>query len=433
MSFIFKFLLLTLPLLAFGAPEKVLPGIPQFDGNKITHLATGEELSKARFEMIYSAVDSLYLSTFTLSADDVGKGIFDLLCYKAKLGVEVRLLVDHRSSKSYFKYTAKLRECGVFTISFRPDDRFFAMHEKLLIVDGERMIMGGSNYSDKYHIAAPNSDLQDSKLRKRGRYGWYDSDYKIEGPAACGFHTLFRNNFIHLARNLADYNPELNHYGWDYFKHKFVSHYGLGKFKDCVSKDVMGDESIIPIIGQPYKKSDRPIMKAHLAGISLTKKGEQILLYAPYFVPGDEYVKALGAAVKRGVDVRVITNSVESNDEQSMGNILFIGMYEAIKPMVEAGVKVYLWKIKSTIHRKGGIYGNIAFFGSDNLDNRAQEYSSESIVFTNSKAVADGVKVDYEIDLKRGTMPLSEEYVQKIYDNSSWLEILAGRKLKKYF
>lgn len=434
MSFLIKILLIVLPLTALAQDRiEVLPKYLYSSGNKITHIPSGEVLEKARWELIFSATSSIYLSTFTLSPDEVGKEMFELLCYKAKHDVEVRVLVDHKSSKNFYNYSQKLRDCGAFTIQFRPDDQLYAMHEKLLIVDGERMIMGGSNYSEKYHIAAPNSDGANSKLRKKGRFGWYDSDYKIEGPAACEFHMKYRQNFKHLASYLADYNTELYHYGLEYFKGIFTEYYGLKKFRSCVSMDKMGDERIIPILGQPYHKSERPIMHAHLAGISQTKKGDRILLYAPYFVPGENYVSALAEAVKRGVDVNVITNSVESNDEQSMGNILFIGMVEAIRPMLKAGVKVHIWKLKSTIHRKGGLYGKVAFFGSDNLDNRGQEYSSESVIFTDSPTIVNGVIEDYAKDLERGTTLLSKEYIKKIYDNSSWLEIQAGKLLKKYF
>lgn len=431
MNFILAFLVLSLPL--FAQPGNVLPGQIDFGGNKITHLPTGPELEKARWETIFSATSSIYLSTFTLSPDEVGKEIFELLCYKAKLGVEVRVVVDHRSSKNFYSYSQKLRDCGAYTIQFRPDDRFYAIHEKVLIVDGERMIMGGSNYSEKYHIAAPKSDLADSKLRLRGRFGWYDSDYKIEGPAVCAMHYKYRHNFTHLARHLADYNAELQHYGVDYFKGIFQKYYGLKKFRACVSTDVMGDERIIPTLGNPYKQKERPIMDAHMAGIAQTVKGDQILLYAPYFVPGPKYVSALADAVKRGVDVHVITNSVESNDEQELGNILFIGMVESIRPMLKAGVKVHLWKLKSTIHRKGGMYGKVSFFGSDNLDNRGQEYSSESVFFTNSPTVREEIIKSYNEDLERGTFLITEAYIKKIYDESSWFSIKAGKWFKEYF
>ena len=53
------------------------------------------------------------------------------------------------------------------------------MHEKLLVVDGEKLVMGGMNVADDY--------LQGGVTRK----GWHDTDLLVEGPAAAEAQKVF--------------------------------------------------------------------------------------------------------------------------------------------------------------------------------------------------------------------------------------------------
>lgn len=427
------FALLFLPLFAVAQDSPVLQGIWYTPGNRITHLRTGQELDEARRVLLESATDSIYVSVFSISADDSGLGLYKTLCEKARAGLDVRVIVDHHNNKNIFEHSQKLKECGAYVLSFRPGNRWFAHHEKILVVDGEKMILGGSGFSTKYALAAPASYEETSLLRQVRAEGWYDTDYLIEGPASCRLMAQYKVNFTQIAKSFSEYNPDYWWYGIENFRQMIPSYYGFKKFRGCRSTRSMGNERVTVIQNNPHRTSadHRPILQAHLAAVNQAKEGEEFQLYAPYFVPNAKLVKAMEQALKRGVKITVITNSMESNDEKSFARKIFIGMMEATEPLIKAGMKIYLWNQTSTVHRKGGRLGRVAFWGSDNLDNRAQDYQSEVVAYTDSVSVVEGVSQDFLRDLQL-SVPLSKEYVDKAFDGASFLDKLVGTRLKRY-
>ncbi len=417
------------------------PMLQGLKGNLIEPLKDGEHLMAKRIELIKNAKRSIYLSTFSISPDEVGKDMFQVICAKAKEGLDVRLIIDNRANKDYQDYAFKLKECTAHVILFRPGSRMYAIHEKLLIIDGETVITGGTGYTRTYKLHAFDS-FKEEKLREdKLTHGWYDVDYQVTGATACSLHYQFQLNFKRLAMMVADYNPDVSWYGWDNFISMREEYYGLKKMPACgkkISEMNVGNSKAVGIIGNPYVTNARPILKAHLGAISeasaQTKKGsaKEITLYAPYFVPGSKFVQALVAAHKAGVKIRVLTNSMESSDEKAYGKILFAAMIYAIRPLLKEGIEVRLWKEKSTLHRKGGVIGDMAYFGSDNLDNRAQEYQSESVVYSDDSTIVEDMKKDFERDVTHSDL-LDDKYVQDFMNSASAIYKWVGRNFTKYF
>ncbi len=418
--------------LAINAQEKFLLERPASEGNSIKTILNGEELEREREALILSAKSSIYMSTFSISTDRFGVKFHEMVCAKAKSGVDVRIIVDHRSNKNFFDRILALKECGAYAIAFRPGDRWYAIHEKLLIVDGNKVIIGGSGYSKKYFLAAPDSHKTEKRREFNNDKGWYDIDYSVEGQLACDFHNQFRTNFILLALKWADYNPDIWWYGPKNFAQILPKYYGLGYFRLCqdVNKNA-GNSRGMAFINQPYKDSKRDLKKAHIESLNKMQAGDKAFLYAPYFVPGKAHVQAMVDALKRGAEIHVMTNSVESNDEGKFSRLLFMGMVYAVKPALDAGMKIRLWSEKSTLHRKGGVYGNIAFVGSDNLDNRAQEYQSESVLFSDDERLVNEFREHFKRDLEHSRV-LEQDEIDEVAKRAGKIERWLGKKLRQY-
>jgi cardiolipin synthase len=410
-------------------------------GNFIKPLKDGEALYAQRSELLDQATRSIYISTFSINNDLAGDKIYKSACTKAKQGLDVRLIIDHRANKSVMDKSLGLKDCGAKVILFRPGSRFYAIHEKLFIIDGKEMIVGGSGYTKTYKIHRFSSFSIDYREENKIKRGWYDHDYYVEGKIACFMHYQFQQNFKRLAMAVADYNPDVNWYGWDNFQEIKEKYYGLNKFVGC-DQDAhyknVGESRALGVLGNPYVLKSRPILQTYKRLIEEAIKNhsvenpQTIQLYAPYFVPGDEFVKSLATAQKAGVKVTVMTNSVESTDEGSLAKILFAGMTYAIKPMLDAGVEVRLWSEASTLHRKGGKIGDVIFFGSDNLDNRGQDYQSESVIFTDDKTILKDFISDYSRDTNH-TRILTNQEIKKILDSMPRIHKWAAKKFKKYF
>jgi len=119
-----------------------------------------------------------------------------------------------------------------------------------------------------------------------------------------------------------------------------------------------------------------------------TKK--ELLLISPYFIPGDEGVEFFRTLVKRGVRVRILTNSLAANDV----GIVHSGYSRYRMALLEAGVELFELKpgikpeknpdrsfassSRASLHAKSFVFDRKKIFvGSLNLDPRSIDINTE--------------------------------------------------------
>lgn len=395
------------------------------DGHSIEVYTDGKKLLKERLKSIYRAKRSIYLSTFIFGTDSSAIKIAKALCYQSKRGIDVRMMIDSYGAKKFYRrYSERLRSsCGIGVLKFNPpawgiEKVPYVMHEKLLIIDGETLHMGGNGISNKYHHIQPASKF------------FHDIDVKIQGSAACWYH----NKFIEIYRKsiLRD-DP-----GGDFLtgrenqrrSSEFESLlFGPKKFESC-GDSKFGETSIFPLYANPLFEKKRPIFRAYINAFLASQDNSEINIYSPYFVPHDKYIAAMLWARAHGMKVTVITNSIKSNDE---GVLTLVGMVYRVGQLIKNGVQIRLWQGAKTLHRKSGIYGNqYAFVGSDNQDIRGHRYSSESVVFSNHPDFVARINQEFKEDLKN-TIPLTKKYIKKILSKTGRVKKWLIRKwLWKY-
>ena len=131
----------------------------------------------------------------------------------------------------------------------------------------------------------------------------------------------------------------------------------------------------------------------------------QFELISPYFVPMAEGASALEALAGRGVNVRVLTNALESTDVSAV----HAGYAKRRKDLLRAGIRLYELKRgdvpKPTGDKKIGgsssaslhaktfqIDGNRMFVGSFNFDPRSAKLNTEMGLVIDSPAMAQQFK-----------------------------------------
>jgi phosphatidylserine/phosphatidylglycerophosphate/cardiolipin synthase-like enzyme len=127
---------------------------------------------------------------------------------------------------------------------------------------------------------------------------------------------------------------------------------------------------------------------------------EEIIIVTPYLVPGEKGIRVLGDARRRGVKIRILTNSFASVDEP----IVHIG-YSRYRPqLLKLGVELYemqpmlqrdqvrfgrFGSSQSTLHAKAMIIDRrILFIGSMNFDPRSALLNTEMAVVVTSPVMA---------------------------------------------
>lgn len=115
-----------------------------------------KENMEALEDLIKSAKKTLYLETFNLGNDTLGRRVADLLKAKAQEGVEIKVLADYVGTRFLPGIPALVRELRAAGVEFRyypvrgirKDDKNIGVnitHRKLYLADGNRGLVGGMN------------------------------------------------------------------------------------------------------------------------------------------------------------------------------------------------------------------------------------------------------------------------------------------------
>lgn len=421
------------------APEEDASGM--LAGHRIKLLRDGMSVDDARFELVDSAKRSIYVSAFSWHNDNVGIALIKRVCQKMKAAkgkLEVKIMLENFASKELEtgkgrlaplsdltgapplpKGAALLRKCGAKVLFYKPRRRGLehalqVRHEKLFVVDGERLLTGGSNIGDYYHSSSPWSGI------------WYDLDALIEGPIACWYHNQLQKSWrigvgedVGLEMLSQSEAGELS----DRERDRARRGYGMHRMRKCELKTAkqFGNSRVYGVYGRPASTTQRPLLDSYLKAVNEAQ--HTIRLYAPYFVPEPRFAAALVRAARRGVKITVLTNSLASNDETTA--IFSAMLLSVITPLggepalVRSKIRIKLWPGQATLHRKGGVFDaghptQLAYLGSDNLDVRGQDMSSESIVWTDDGAIIAQLAADFRRDVK-----ISQTLTKKLSDD--WL------------
>lgn len=150
-------------------------------GHLLTFYPAGLDRRAALLSLIDEARVSLKLAFYIFAEDAIGHLVRDRLAAAAARGVAVTLVFDRFGSAASDRFLAPLRMAGGDCRCFNPrwSQRYLVRnHQKLIIADDARAIVGGFNIEDGY-FAEP------------GPAAWTDLAVAIEGPAAAGLAQWF--------------------------------------------------------------------------------------------------------------------------------------------------------------------------------------------------------------------------------------------------
>ena len=261
-----------------------LPGATMTSGNRLELLENGDAIFPAMLAAISSARKTVNFEAYIFWSDEVGTRFRDALAERAAHGVAVRVLLDAIGSPGQRLKAGDvdvLRRAGCQVEFFHSTKPWMLWvfnhrnHRRVLVVDGTLGFTGGVGFADPWRGNA------DSKEH------WRDTQVRVEGPAVRGLQRAFQENW-----------------------------------SEVTGEALVGDE-FFPALPQAGTSSVAVVPSSPLAAmsgagrvysISLAAATKEIWIANSYFLPDDATAGLLVAAVKRGVDVRVIVPSDEQND-----------------------------------------------------------------------------------------------------------------------
>lgn len=290
---------------------------------------------------IAAARRSVHFETFLWKPGKLSQRLADAFIERAKAGVEVRLMLDAEGCKRMDKeMIAFLREAGckvkffhkrsIYTIGILNDRD----HRKLVVLDGREAFVGGHCIVDDWL-----GDAEDGEH-------FSDVSVHLHGPIVHSIQGCFSENWGGETGEL------------------FV---GEAYFPPLAPA---GDAVIHAAFLKP--ESSAPAVKIlHHTVICMARK--RLWIQNPYFIPEPEAIKAFGAAVKRGVDVRVLMPATSGSDSPMVQH----AGHRNFHLMLECGVRLFEYP-HTLLHQKvmtvDGIWSAV---GSTNFDDRSFDTNDE--------------------------------------------------------
>jgi cardiolipin synthase A/B len=316
--------------------------------DKFTLFESTTLLFEAMIEDTRQARQYIYLEVYKFGNDAVGDRFRAMLTTKAREGVKVKLLLDSWGtdhSESWFSemiaYGAEVRFFRKIVLAFD----FFTKnhrrnHRKLLVIDDKITYIGSANLT-AYSI------------------NWRELQLRINDCLSHQFRRAFLQSFkshkIYVLNKLT-YRKTLHH----------------------------GDFEIIQDMPSIYRQRVKKKFEQLISGAR-----KEIIIETPYFLPGFKLRKALMAAAKRGVDVKII---MPKHSDVRLVDLLrnkYLGQLHRSKVAL-------LYYMPGNLHAKAALIDDEIFaLGSSNFDYRSFRYLYEIMLFGKNREIIEKMRTHF--------------------------------------
>jgi putative cardiolipin synthase len=448
--------------------QAVAPGVDANPGKTGIHvLAIPLDAFAARAVLARTAERSLDAQYYVWSGDQTGYLLFEALWQAAERGVRVRLLLDDATTAGLDETIATLdahsnievrlynpivyrNARGMnFVLDFTRLNR--RMHNKAFIADNQVAVVGGRNIANEY-LGAGNdivfADLDVLTVGPAVRDVSKEFDLYWNSASAYPASTV-------LGEGKADAARLQSHFADAHTDPQSVIYLDALRttplLNDLVSRRLALEWTNARVVhDDPAKtldtseRTDILLLPRLLDAIGRPEKSFDLI--SPYFVPGETGTAALVALAKRGVKVRVLTNSLASTDVVAV----HAGYAKRRRDLLEAGIELYELKTSavtddpgtkarfgisssSSLHAKTfAVDESRAFVGSFNFDQRSTHLNTEMGLVIESPMLARQIgaafdttipKVAYEV---RVTPKGELEWIDRTPDGMTRFDVEPG-------
>jgi cardiolipin synthase len=336
-------------------------GTAVIGGNRAELLKNGDEIFPAMVQAIHDAKTTVDLESYIFADDAAGTMISDALIAAARRGVEVRLLVDGTGGRAG-KLLAEMKGAGVRTAVYHPVrlSTIFRIgqrsHRKILVVDGTICFTGGMGIDKRWLGNARNENE------------WRDTHVRVTGPVAAQMQAVFSDD-------------------WTY-----------------TTGEILAGEKFYPRIepagtvdAQAIKTSrgDSSSLAKMLFYVAFQSAERSIHIQNAYFLPDRQFRAALLAAVKRGVDVKVMVPgkhidiaAVRMASRHNYGELL------------QGGVKIYEYGGTMMHNKTTVVDGIFSTVGSINFDSLSMQNNAEESIAIYDRDFAARLEAAFVEDLE---------------------------------
>jgi phosphatidylserine/phosphatidylglycerophosphate/cardiolipin synthase-like enzyme len=426
-------------------------------------LENGGQSLLARLWLFDQATTSLDIQYYSFSNDVTGLIAAEHIVNAGDRGVKVRILIDDAASRlnssevrlldSHDNIEVKVFNAGlklgrldkrVDKLSKNFNRLMRRMHNKTLSIDGKMSILGGRNIADRYFDYSREYNFRDRDVLLIGK-AVEDTKQSFDDFWNCDLSVPYSS--LSASRNKKKYhNPkrfdDLHCYAVETKDFSSAMRGRAKNFHEELRKASQNGELLwvkhVTFVSDKPQKIEKPKPKegdiCADSLINLIKQARHsVEMDSPYFITTEASKQLLRETIERGVNTRVLTNSLGSTDNYEA----FSGYQRDRKGILETGVQIYEFRpdakvryelmvpeIQATIDYKA-VYGfhsktlvidsSVTAVGSYNFDPRSANYNSECIVIIRSAEVAKNLLRHFE----REILPENAWHISKDFNPDS--------------
>jgi cardiolipin synthase len=349
---------------------------PLHDGHEFEIFHNGDQTYPRLWADIRAAKRFVAVQMYYCAKGKVADQLHEVLCDRARAGVDVLFLHDAFGSSLKGDYVKSLKAAGVEVARFRPvriqtlNKVRHRAHIRAVVIDAEVGYTGGFGIDDKW-LGDGRTDGQ-----------WRDTNVRFTGPAVCQLLGTFGSCWAEATGEL------------------IAGHYFAatkGDDKRGGSSVVAGLLHAVPTVGSTDAE--------RFFALSIASSKRKLYITNSYFVPDDDFRRMLTLAAKRGVDVRVIASGPKTDVKSTYyaGRAIYT-------ELLKAGVRVYEY-MPTVLHAKtmviDGAWGTI---GTMNADNQSMAFNNESNLLVLDKTFAASLEKLFMEDLEHSKEITLDEF-----------------------
>jgi len=420
-------------------------------------LASGLDAFVARAALADAAERSLDVQYYLYHNDLVGKLFTGFLWQAAERGVRVRILVDDMGLDG--------RDEGIIALDshpnielriFNPFDRDIGrgvqfvtglgsvtrrMHNKSFTVDNVVTIVGGRNIGNEYYDADPTLEFSDLDVMAIG---------DVVKDVSKSFDAYWSSSLAYPATTIIKQRPsqedlqERIEYLRTFMEEQKTSNYMTALLNSELAQKIRNQDityfwgnATVVVDNAEKLSTSRDANELHLMtqlAPYFRSIEKELIIISPYFVPGYEGVKFFKSLTDKGVHVKILTNSLSSNDV----GIVHAGYAKYRKDLLRNGVELYEMNKKLTRAQrkekkgigsssKASLHAKVfvldrkqVFIGSLNLDPRSFYENSEIGLVIDSTEIAQSMAKNFDADIEKHTFTLELKVDEDGYEELLW-------------
>lgn len=350
-------------------------------GNRAELLVEGEQFIPHMLQAITEARQLLLLEFYMVSSGNVADLFIEALVKAAGRGVKTCWLIDDFGGRQFHQQDReRLERAGIEVRIYNPlrlaklTRNLARDHRKLMIVDQKLGYIGGTGISDEYLREKP----------AEGALAWHDIMLEVEGAVVSDMVCLFARQWC-LCGGAIPFNvmpPDYTRVG------------------DAMSRVTEAQGVRLQQIKHSFVQH-------------INHATERVWLATAYFLPVFSVRRSLRQAAQRGVDVRLIVSSRNTDHPW-----VYHASKRYYRRLLKAGVKIYEYQ-PTFMHTKLGLCDQWVSAGSCNLDHWNLRWNLEANLEVVEPTLAAAVET-----LLRSDMEESEEVVYAQWRSRPWYQKL---------